>query len=198
MLRTARNQYLHEIQSEIRAEPKKFWNFTRCQNKKSNQPQVVRYKDASYTGDTFIACAFAEYFSSVYSTSSCNVRNNDNFLDYGTNCITVQNISSEQVAEAIKRLKPRAAPGEDNIPAYLVKRLSEFLVEPLTTVFNISLETGVFPNRFKNAWIKPIHKSGDTTEVENYRPVAILNVFSKVFEIILHSLILKRFKNGPV
>ena len=50
---------------------------------------------------------------------------------------------------------------------------------------------GVFPDRLKYAIIKPIHKSDDTCEVSNYRPISLLTSFSKIFEMIMQRRILK-------
>ncbi len=52
----------------------------------------------------------------------------------------------------------------------------------LTTIFNQSLDTGIFVNEWKLACVKPIYKSEDRTKCENYRPISILPVVSKIIE----------------
>jgi hypothetical protein len=46
---------------------------------------------------------------------------------------------------------------------------------------------GIVPNQLKIAKVIPVFKSGDWRLVENYRSISLLNVFSKVFEKILHN-----------
>ena len=46
----------------------------------------------------------------------------------------------------------------------------------------MSLAQGVFPKELKIAKVIPIYKSGDCKTINNYRPVSVLPVFSKVFE----------------
>jgi retron-type reverse transcriptase len=53
----------------------------------------------------------------------------------------------------------------------------------LVHIFNLSLVQGTFPDIWKTAKTVPIHKGGNLAQIENYRPVALLSSFSKVFEI---------------
>ncbi|CAB4036188.1 Hypothetical predicted protein, partial [Paramuricea clavata] len=74
------------------------------------------------------------------------------------------------------------AAGLDNIPPKLVKDAAEELATPLTTLVNRSLTCGLFPTAEKAAKISPIYKSEDKTALDNYRPISVLPVFSKVLE----------------
>ena len=49
-------------------------------------------------------------------------------------------------------------------------------------IFNASLETGTFLEQLKIAKVIPIHKKGNTRNINNYRPIALLSVFSKLLE----------------
>jgi hypothetical protein len=61
--------------------------------------------------------------------------------------------------------------------SYAVKDSIQFIREPLTFVFNISLYSGTFPNFMKIAKVRPIYKKGEKQEISNYRPISILPVF---------------------
>ena len=58
---------------------------------------------------------------------------------------------------------------------------------PLAQIFNKSLESGVFPDALKVAKVVPIHKSDDKMFINNYRPISILPIFSKIQEKIVYS-----------
>jgi len=62
----------------------------------------------------------------------------------------------------------------------LVTRFSQF--------FNFILATNRYPRSWKLASFIPLHKSGPTYDISNYRPVATLPSVSKVFEKLLHNL----------
>ena len=49
-------------------------------------------------------------------------------------------------------------------------------------LFNEILKTGNFPDKLKFADITPVFSKNDPLEKENYRPVSVLPVVSKIFE----------------
>ena len=68
----------------------------------------------------------------------------------------------------------------------VLKETIECVVKPITFVFNLSLQSGVFPEKMKIAKVNPIHKAGDKQEFTNYRPISILSQFSKILEKLFH------------
>jgi hypothetical protein len=52
-------------------------------------------------------------------------------------------------------------------------------------IFNLSLTTGIYPDRLKYANIIPCFKKGSITEISNYRPISLLTGFSKIFEVLI-------------
>ena len=90
-------------------------------------------------------------------------------------------ITTEEINTILKSLNSKKAPGIDKIPTKLVKLASDFLAEPLLIVINNSISTSTFPNNAKIASVVPIDKKTDDRYViSNFRPVSILNCFSKV------------------
>ena len=59
---------------------------------------------------------------------------------------------------------------------------------PLSSLFNLSFETGIFPEILKYAKIIPVHKlKGSILDIQNYRPISLLPNIDKLFEKIMHS-----------
>ena len=56
----------------------------------------------------------------------------------------------------------------------------------LTDCVNGALSQGIFPDRLKLANITPVHKKDETTDKENYRPVSVLPLFSKIFKKVIY------------
>ena len=62
-----------------------------------------------------------------------------------------------------------------NIPSPTVTR-------SLTFIINLSITTGIFPNAWKRARVSPIFKEDLKTDPNNYRPISVLPVESKLIE----------------
>jgi hypothetical protein len=70
---------------------------------------------------------------------------------------------------------------------HILSKFALSLSNPLKHVVALSFNDGIVPSQLKIAKVIPIFKSGDKRLVENYRPISLLNVFSKVFEKIVHN-----------
>ena len=64
------------------------------------------------------------------------------------------------IMNAIKQLKSGKTAGPDKVPTKIVKDVDDLMSKPLSTIFNPSLENGIFPDIWKLAKVTPIFKSG--------------------------------------
>lgn len=87
-----------------------------------------------------------------------------------------------EVISIIKSLKNKHSSGIDDISSSLVKGISVNIADILSHIFNASLELGIFPELLKTAIVLPLFKKGCKKDVNNYRPISLLNVFSKILE----------------
>ncbi len=56
------------------------------------------------------------------------------------------------------------------------------------------LNTGVFPDKLKNAKIKPIFKKDDNTLFTSYRPISLLPAIFKIFEKVIFQQVFHYFQ----
>ena len=72
----------------------------------------------------------------------------------------------------------------DPIPTNILKALLDILIKPITTIINLSLESGTFPLSFKEAHVTPLLKKSNlpVINLKNYKPVSILSFISKIIE----------------
>jgi len=75
--------------------------------------------------------------------------------------------------------------GDDEINLLVIKIAIKFIAPILATLINQTLVQGYFPKSLKVAKVIPIYKSGPKDNISNYRPISILNSFSKIYEKII-------------
>ena len=102
-------------------------------------------------------------------------------------------VSKEDVLTEIKMLDVSKAIQESDIPVKIIKANEDFFA--ICFYFNKVLEDGKFPNCLKLANIKPVFKKSLRTSKNNYRPVSIPSVISKIFERLLSKQLSGLFDN---
>jgi len=89
--------------------------------------------------------------------------------------------SPYEVEAVMKTLSNTGAAGVDEVPCKIMKKVSEFISNPLSNIINLSFEQGTYPDLMKLAKIIPLYKNkGSKLDPSNYRPISILSCFSKV------------------
>ena len=94
----------------------------------------------------------------------------------------LQPVHPDNVLEIISSLKNTKSCGIDNIDSYILKLAKYELVPSITHIVNLSITQGNFPQQWKLAKIVALHKKENPCLPENYRPVALLCVLSKILE----------------
>ena len=87
----------------------------------------------------------------------------------------------------LKSIKVCKSSGFDTIPAKLLRDAASEISVSLTGLINLSLFLGTISDEWKVAKVIPIYKSGKHDNPENYRPISILPVLSKMLEREVHS-----------
>ena len=100
-------------------------------------------------------------------------------------------ISKGFVVDSLSSLSANKAIGVDKISSNMLKDAAPFIVSSVSKMINISLLTSVFPQRWKTAKVTPLHKNGDRSDVNNYRPISVLPVVSKIVERHVHDSLCK-------
>ena len=70
-----------------------------------------------------------------------------------------------------------------NIPVKRLKEVVDIVAQPLTDIWKMEIVLGKkFASQLKLADITPLHKKLECTNKENYRPVSLLPVVSKMID----------------
>ena len=145
-------------------------------------------KDAIVTDNQIITNEFNNFFVFISPKLAHVLSSVVNPLSYvnNVNSIVIPTITSLEVRNIISSTKD-SSPGWDDIPAVIGKKCIEYYIDPLTHIINNSLKVGVFSSELKLARVVPLLKSGDSSQLTNYRPISILSFFSIIFERIMYN-----------
>ena len=190
--------YVMRVQTDLRRNPKGFWNFVNSKRKCSEIPLNV-YLDEIESTTTEQSCElFAKFFVSVFSENMASDSEAESAsADVPADLVDLSTfeITPDMILAATKKLKRSCCPGPDGIPALVFARCATAIVEPLCLIFNKSFEQAKFPAIWKQSFMFPVFKSGDRRNVRNYRGITSLSAASKIFELIVSNAILSRTKN---
>ena len=150
--------------------------------------------------------SIAEKFNSFFVNTGTNLaakipHSTTNFESYLPNITTIfrENcLTEEEFKNAFFSLKTNKSPGYDNIHVNVIRNLYNELKTPLMNIFNLSLNTGIFPDRMKVAKVTLIFKKGEKSRISNYRPISVLPCFSKILERIIYNRLYNYFTANSI
>ena len=87
-------------------------------------------------------------------------------------------------------IKKKNSVGWDGLTQSLLKPIFFNVTEPLTHVMNLSSAQGIVPLEHKVAKVTPLFKNDNKMYVNNYRPVSVLPLLSKILERLMYNRIL--------
>ena len=188
-VRKAKATYHQQSLNENRSSPRKFWR-----NIKSIYPSKISNKTQRFKNPENRANSFADYFSNIVGKMKTAAFPLTNFVwRYNSKKSLRTNktfhfsyISTSFVERELRKLKRNKATGTDLLPPNLLKDCSKVIAPPLAHILNMSINTNSVPNMWKSAKITPLFKSGNHESVENFRPISVLPVLSKILEKAVH------------
>ena len=191
-LRTAKRTYHSKLCDKIKGNKfgsKDWWNLVKQVSNISQKSHGIKIlvsdNDEIITDDHNKANALNNFFASqTYIDDSQatlpELPNHEN----GPNIPILDSIvlTERNVEDILKTLDTSKAMGPDLINPRILKEASRELSVPLCMLFNISLHMNIFPSQWKIANVVPVFKKNDPQKVNNYRPISLLCIISKVFE----------------
>ena len=95
-------------------------------------------------------------------------------------------MSPEKTSSILKGLNPSKAAGIDNLSGKFLKDGAHVLAQPISQLCNLSIKLNSFPRSCKIAKVKPLFEKGSQADPQNYRPISLLPLLSKIIERIVH------------
>ena len=135
----------------------------------------------------------ANYFNSFFA-SKCTPLINNSTIPNSLNYVSSARLSSfcvneEVILKIINALNINKAHGHDDISIRMIKLCGKSIVKPLSMIFNNCIDTGTFPDIWKQPNIIPVHKK-DKQIVDKYRPASLWPIFGNFFGKLLFNSIM--------
>lgn len=194
LIKKAKANYYEQLLTN-QTDPRKLWKtINNAVGRKSfneNAIHKILNNQIELTNPTEIANTFNNrFFVEIGPNLASKIPDTDNFQnhDYNYPCFNFSTISETTVLKYLTSINEFKAEGSDGIPPKLVKDSAKFIAGPLSNIINRSIQNCVVPSMMKHAKVLPVYKNkGNRLLVNNYRPISILPIYSKIFEKILNS-----------
>ena len=176
----------------LKSDPGAFYKYAKQNRESSTQIGPLKFtingKQTYESGPLKMAEILSKQYESVFTAP----QNGPRQFNFPVNSeLSDIDFSPSDIVNAIKSISPTSAPGPDGITPKFLKDYADELAEPLCILWRMSLDSGDNPDGTHLAFITALFKSGDKSEPANYRPVALTNHITKIFErIIKNELVL--------
>ena len=195
LIRSAKTQYFKRRLNENKSDSKKLWEIllTMIRKRKPSEdlPSHFVVEGMNVDQPEVISNQFNTFFCSVATNLEASIpQSTTDPLSYlrdspPSNLFHFHPTNNDTVYHLIQNLNNCGA-GHDGISTKISKLICPDIVPYLTHTFNLCLAQGIFPSCFKKAIVVPIFKSGNRFLFNNYRPIVLLPILSKVLEKIAY------------
>lgn len=100
-------------------------------------------------------------------------------------------VGVQELLKITRELKNSHSVGYDDVRTDVVKDVISIIAEPFLHAINLSLSQGIFPELLKKSIVKPLFKKDDKSKIDNYRPITLIPIFSKILEKIIYNRFIK-------
>lgn len=164
-----------------------FWKSVAKSNNSSANKYAINIDGC--IGDDNIAERWREYFCDLYNCHDNNASKQafDNRLKLALSNVKDVTLSIDDVTTTCCNLKRGKSPGPDGISSEAILFGCPSLFNHIWMLFNLFLKFSYLPDNLITSAIIPLvkNKAGNLSDLNNYRAIAISNVFSKLFEYLL-------------
>ena len=197
-LTLARHKEEKAAVDSIKSNPRFFYSYARRFSKVKSRVGPLKGANSRIISDPKeMADLLQNQFCSIFSDPNSPEKKVPDFTSIG---VSLDNFSFtvEDIKAAIDEIKINSAPGEDEVPAVLLKNCKESVCLPLFLLWQHSFENNFIDPCFLSQLITPIYKGGSKMEEKNYRPVSLTSHQIKIFERVIHKKIVEYLEENSL
>ena len=194
-IRKAKSRYYKDQIDKNKQNPKKFWRT--IEKIEPDAKPVISNLYYENTGNPIPEHLLAEEINNFFvdigenlakkignasNSKAQDIEENDQHFD-------LTEVSQQEIITKIKKLSPYKSSGLKDLSSTLVKTTMIALAPEFTHLYNLIINTGIYPDCWKTAVVTPIPKTRTPRTCNELRPISILPLPGKVIEQILHDQI---------
>jgi len=178
--------HLNTILGNVVSDPRAFYRVINSKRMDTTSIPPIKSNNKVLLTDIDKAQCLNNYFGSVFTVEK------DASIPISTSLYPDMpdiQVTTPGVLKLLSQLDVRKSMGPDGISPRILKETSREVAPILTFIFNQLLSSGVVPQDWRLANIFALHKKGPKDLAENYRPISVTSICSKVLEHIVYSSI---------
>ena len=189
--KNAKKDYFHTQLNRNKGNSKKFWKTVGevISPNKNDLTTITLIDQSSHVEVPHDQTAnfINTYFTNIGNNLARNLNEEwkYNGIEYNGN-FTLKRVTVEEVQEVIKKINRFKSSVLKDVSAQVLKDVLNEFPFHLTHIFNLSIDNCEFPNSWKNATVIPLPKEGNSTNVNNLRPISLLPTLGKLLEKLIH------------
>ena len=192
IIKRSKRSFFCEQIDENKGDPKGFWKARKNlsgSGKRTTKIVEVETENGTVYHESSVANELNEFFTKILEQLGKDDHSSDSVFDDSklkkfissrlspTRSFVIPEIKSQQVADIISKISVNKATGYDGSSAKTLK-----LIHALCRLLNLSIATNTFPDKWKVGQVAPLHKGGQQRERNNYGPITVLPILSKIIE----------------
>ena len=146
---------------------------------------------------------FRKYFDKLLNNENINEAHNENANENEPNnrieqikqikrskhniplLINTDNITADEIRDAIKSFSNNKATGCDDIKAEILKNMDDYMINVIKDICNDVYNNNKPPEQWGMNTIVPVYKKDDRSNVNNYRGISLMSIVAKTYNKVL-------------
>ena len=169
MTRRDHRLHLEEITANLSTNQKPFWRWIKRVRNNQSSISDIHQRGTVCSSAMEKAKALHEFFTPTFTQENALV--SEMPQDTNRTSMKIEDVcfSEEEVHEALCKVNPFKSCGPDDIPGRLLLEGASSLANPLSKLFNLSMQQGAIPEEWLKSNSTPIFKKGLKNTPSNYR-----------------------------
>lgn len=196
----AKNNYVNN-KIETSKDQKSMWRTIKemvLNNNKTGNIKEIMFADGVVNDAGEIAEKFNQYFvnSIVDINSGISHMDYNDMIEYRQSVFKFERVSSESLKLCIKNMNKKK--DINFVNTKLILENYDLLGENLLEIINESLETGIYPDKWKETLVIPIEKIKNSKKYNEFRPINMITCEAKIIEKIVNMQLNKYLEENNI